>query len=157
MGYRGFDERRTEPVFPFGHGGSYTTFEWSEILLDAERIDVADLDASASVTVSLTVTNTGDRAGADVVQVYVHDVRSSRRRPPQELRAFDKVHLEPGATTTVRLALPQRAFATWDTVDQRWVVEPGEFEIRVAHSSRDVDARLVLDVTSSGTAPPAAG
>jgi beta-glucosidase len=157
MGYRGFDERRTEPVFPFGHGGSYTTFEWSEVVLDAEQIDVADLDAGASVTVSLTVTNTGERAGSDVVQVYVHDVRSSRRRPPQELRAFDKVHLGPGATTTVRLALPQRAFATWDTVDQRWVVEPGEFEIRVARSSRDVDTRLVLDVTSSGTAPPAAG
>ena len=156
MGYRGFDERGTEPVFPFGHGGSYTTFEWSDLVLDADAIDVADLETGGAVTVSLDVTNTGDRAGADVVQIYVHDVHSSRRRPPQELRAFDKVHLAPGETTTVRLALAHRAFATWDTVEQRWAVEPGEFEIRVARSSRDIEARLRLDVTSNRTAAPAA-
>ncbi len=156
MGYRGFDERDIDPTFPFGHGGSYTTFEWSEPALDVDRIDVTDLDGGGSVTASLTVTNIGERTGGDVVQVYVHDVQSTPRRPPQELRAFAKVHLAPGESAPVQLNLPQRAFATWDTREQRWVVEPGAFEVRVAHSSRDVHARLALEVTSSEPAPPTA-
>jgi len=100
---------------------------------------------------TLTVANTGPRAGADVVQVYVHDVASALRRPPQELKGFAKVHLAPGASEAVTITLPRRAFAAWDPASAAWVVEPGRFEVRVARSSRDVAAVLAVEVT----APPA--
>jgi beta-glucosidase len=149
MGYRGFDARGTEPAFCFGHGLSTTTFDWSTASLSTPSVDESELVDDAGVEVLLTVTNTGDRAGADVVQVYVTDVASSLRRPPQELKGFAKVHLEPGASTEVAITLPRRAFAAWDPAASDWVVEPGAFEVRVARSSRDVESVLALEVTGT--------
>ncbi len=158
LGHRGFDARDTEPAFPFGHGLSTTTFEWSAPTLDVDQVPVAGLSGrtalspdAAGVDVELTVTNTGPRAGADVVQVYVTDPESSLVRAERELRGFAKVHLAPGESKDVRIRLGRRAFAAWDPAsgdEGGWVVEPGRFLIRVARSSRDVHATLELEVTA---------
>ncbi|MFZ4517872.1 MAG: glycoside hydrolase family 3 protein [Microthrixaceae bacterium] len=162
MGYRGFDRRGVEPAFCFGHGGSYTTFDWGPPVADRASVDVADLDDGTEVVLRLPVRNTGGRAGSDVVQCYVADVASTLLRPEQELRAFAKVHLAPGEEQVVELRLGARAFAAWDpgvadtptaSGHGAWVVEPGAVELRVARSSRDVHAVVPLDIT--GPAPPA--
>jgi beta-glucosidase len=145
VGYRYYDSAGVEVAFPFGHGLSYTTFAWSQ--------PRAVLVGEATVEVSVTVTNTGRRVGSEVVQVYVHDVASTVFRPDQELRAFTKLHLGPGQARRVALRLDQRAFAFWAAAGPDWVVEPGEFEIRLGASSRDI--RAVLPVTID--APPVAG
>ncbi|HYL53783.1 MAG TPA: glycoside hydrolase family 3 C-terminal domain-containing protein, partial [Acidimicrobiia bacterium] len=132
VGYRWYDARDIEPRFPFGHGLSYTTFELGEPAWDG-------------VAVRLRITNTGALRGAEVVQCYVHDVESSVARPPQELKAFVKICLDPGESQEVALPLDDRAFAFWDTAAHGWTVEAGEFELRVGTSSRDI--RHVLTVT----------
>ena len=143
VGYRGHDAHGPDPLFCFGHGLSYTTFEYTNLAVDPPSPGQGD-----AVRVALDVTNSGGRAGAEVVQCYVHDVAASVARPPQELKAFARVHLEPGETRRVDLALDERAFAFWDDVAHGWTVEPGELEIRVGASSRDV--RLTSTVTVGG-------
>jgi beta-glucosidase len=101
------------------------------------------------VTVQVRVTNTGDRAGSDVVQVYVRDVESSVHRPDKELQGFAKVHLAPGEDTVVQLRLDRRSFAVWDVEAHDWLVEAGRFQIVVARSSIDVVAVLDHDVAST--------
>lgn len=147
MGYRGFDARGTEPAFCFGHGLSTTEFRWDEPSLSVSSCGLADLTDEGGVDVSVTLTNTGRRSGAEVVQVYVTDVSSTLRRPPQELKGFAKVHLEAGGTHTVTITLDRRAFAAWDAATNGWIVEPGSFVVRVARSSRDIVADLSLEVT----------
>ena len=146
MGYRGFEARGTEPAFCFGHGLGYTRFEWSDAALSRRSAAADGLD-DGPVEVRVTVTNTGDRRGAEVVQCYVHDEVSTLRRPEQELRSFAKVELDPGESATVSLTLSSRAFAAWDPAAAGWVVEPGRFEVRVAASSQDVRAALPLELT----------
>lgn len=151
MGYRGFDERGTDPAFCFGHGLTYTTFEWGPAHLDRESIDVVDLDGGGTVTASVVVTNTGDRAAAEVVQCYVTPAPSPVRRPRQELRGWGRVHLEPGESTTVAIELDRRAFARWRTGDDAgWFVDPGTHGIRLSRSSRDVVHELGLTVSAPG-------
>ncbi|CAN5570869.1 glycoside hydrolase family 3 C-terminal domain-containing protein [soil metagenome] len=147
MGYRGFDRSQIEPLFPFGHGLSYTTFAWGDASLSTGELALADLSSDAALTVSIDVTNTGDRAGAEVVQCYVHDVDSTLRRPDQELRGFAKVQLEAGQTATVQIPLTFRSFAAWNPETSEWTVEPGEFEIRVGASSRDRRDTVSVKVT----------
>jgi beta-glucosidase len=137
-GYRGFDARDIEPLFPFGHGLSYTSFSYGPLRLVAH-------DASAhTATVAVDVTNTGTRAGAEVVQLYVADHESRVARPPKELRAFTKLVIEPGRTATARFDLGPRAFAFWDPDTDVWAVEPGRFDLLVGSSSRDIRARTTL-------------
>lgn len=133
VGYRGFEAKDIASRFPFGHGLSYTSFVYGA--LDVER---AGEDGAVA---SVTVTNVGKRAGKEVVQLYVSDLQSTVKRPPKELKAFAKVSLEPDETTTVRFALPRRAFAFWD---EGWVVEPGVFELLCGSSSVDIRARAAL-------------
>lgn len=139
VGYRFHDTAGVPARFPFGHGGSYTTFEWSDVAVVVDGTDVR---------VSLTVTNTGSRPGSDVVQVYVRDVESSVRRPDKELKGFAKVHLAPGASEEVVIRLDRRAFAIWDVAAHDWLVEAGTFEIVVARSSADPVAEIAIDVAS---------
>ncbi|HEY5183533.1 MAG TPA: glycoside hydrolase family 3 C-terminal domain-containing protein [Actinomycetes bacterium] len=151
VGYRYYDSVAAEVLFPFGHGLGYTTFGYAGLDLGPAQVDDG---AELRVTVTVTVTNTGDRAGSEVVQLYVHDVESSVFRPEQELKAFAKVWLAPGESQAVTLDLDRRAFAVWDRQQHGWTVEPGRFEIRVGSSSRDIRARAVLEVASAGVELP---
>jgi beta-glucosidase len=136
VGYRWYDTRRIEPRFSFGHGLSYTTFALGDATWDGDEVRV-------------TVTNTGTRRGAEVVQVYVHDAEASVARPDQELKAFRKVWLDPGASATVSLPLDDRAFAFWDVDRHEWLVEAGDFELRIGTSSRDIRHRLRINIEGS--------
>jgi len=131
VGYRWYDARRIEPRFPFGHGLSYTTFAIEEPSWDGARVHVR-------------VTNTGAVRGAEVVQCYVRDVEATVARPPRELKAFAKVELDPGDSTEVTLTFDDRAFSFWDPAEHRWTLEPGEFELCIGTSSRDIHHRLVI-------------
>ena len=130
VGYRHFDTKKIEPQFAFGHGLSYTTFEYSGLKLALSP------GQSRQVELDLTVRNTGTRAGAEVVQVYVHDAQARVPRPEQELKAFQRVVLRPGESRPVRLVLNEKSFSYFDPARKAWVVEPGAFEIRVGSSSR---------------------
>ena len=143
IGYRWYDAHELEVSYPFGHGLSYTSFEYSDL-----EVSVLDVGEDPRVEVALTVTNTGARAGAEVVQVYVGDPVASVHRPVQELRGFEKVTVEPGASARVVLELDKRAFAYWHTALGHWVVEGGEFQLRVGSSSRDI--RLTETIILSG-------
>jgi beta-glucosidase len=137
VGYRHYDTHGVEPRFCFGHGLSYTSFEFSDVRASLVGVNVR---------VSLEVSNVGERAGQAVVQVYVRDIESSVERPSKELRAFEKVAVAAGEQRTVQLLLPPNAFAYWSIEKHDWLVEPGEFEILVGASSRDIrgSARITL-------------
>lgn len=139
VGYRAFDRTGIEPLFPFGHGLSYTTFAYENVRLDREEVRDGD-----SVTVRLDVVNTGDRSGSDVVQVYLSDLESSLLRPAKELKGFAKVRLGAGERREVAITLEPRAFQAWDPRVERWVAEPGEFAISVGWSSARIAAELPL-------------
>jgi beta-glucosidase len=147
MGYRGFDRSGTTPRWCFGHGLGYSRFEWSDAELSRSEVSIGELGEGAEVTVSVEVRNVGDRIAAEVVQCYVHDLEHSMARPDQELRGFAKVELEPSGTATVTIPLDQRSFAVWDPRAGDWHVEPGEFEVRIAASSREVRSTVRLVVT----------
>ncbi|MFM8354851.1 MAG: glycoside hydrolase family 3 C-terminal domain-containing protein, partial [Gammaproteobacteria bacterium] len=134
MGYRWYDSRGIEPLLPFGHGLSYTTFSWSGLTLAAD---------GAEVIASFEITNTGARPGAAVAQLYVTAPDAPVQRPLQELRGFAKPVLQPGERTRVELRLGPRAFAFWDITAGRFRAAPGRHEIRVGPSSRDLPLRAV--------------
>ena len=142
VGYRHTDRlKRDRVVFPFGHGLSYSTFT-----LGRPQTDGNDFNCQGVYTVNVPVTNTGDRSGAEVVQAYVHDVKSSLKRPEKELKAFSKVNVEPGETATVTLEFDKSAFAFFNPETQLWTVEPGKFEILVGNSSDNISARIPLEI-----------
>ncbi len=149
IGYRWYDAHRLPVAYPFGHGLSYTTFDYRDLALEVR----ADGD-EPQVVATLTVTNTGDRAGAETVQLYVTDPQAGVFRPEQELRAFAKVTLEPGERTTVSVTLGARAFAFWHSGAARWVVEGGEFGVRVGASSRDIRLTGSVTLTGQDVRPP---
>jgi len=136
LGYRHFDKSGIEPLFPFGFGLSYTTFAYRNLTVTPDKIS-----AGQKVTVTFEVTNTGKRTGAEVAQVYVSDVESSLPRPVKELKAFNKVWLKPGETKTLSFHLDQSALSFYDPKKNAWVAEPGEFEVLVGSSSRDIKLR----------------
>jgi beta-glucosidase len=138
VGYRHYDFKDVAPLFPFGHGLSYTTFEYGELRAPTTA------KVGQAIQVTLTVKNSGARAGKEVAQVYVRDVAASVARPPKELKGFHKLSLQLGETQTVTFTLDERAFAFYDAHAHRWMVEPGEFEILVGSSSRDVRARASI-------------
>jgi beta-glucosidase len=149
IGYRWYDSRHLEVAYPFGHGLSYTTFDWSDV-----SVEVHDDGPDAAVDVSVTVRNSGSRRGHEVVQVYVADPESAVFRPVQELKGFAAVDLQPGESTRVTVALDSRAFAWWHVGLGRWVVEPGDVEIRVAASSRDVRHTAVVRLAGEPVVEP---
>lgn len=151
VGYRGYDARSLEVAFPFGYGLSYTSFELSGLQV-ATTGSVADGTLAATVTV--TVTNTGERDGSHVVQVYVSDPVASVARPPRELKGFSKVHLAAGASTAVTIVLDQRAFSYWSEPLDRWVVEAGDFVVAVGDHSRDLPLTQTLTVEAPSVGAP---
>ena len=136
VGYRWYDARGIEPLFPFGHGLSYTPFAYSDIELSARQIDDRD-----GLTVSVNVTNAGDRSGREVVQLYVADPAASLKRPPRELKGFAKVSLAPGESRRVSFDLRARDFAFYHPRYADWIAESGVFDILVGASSRDIRLR----------------
>ncbi|MCP4963228.1 MAG: glycosyl hydrolase [Actinomycetia bacterium] len=152
VGYRWFDTVGLDVLFPFGHGLSYTDFGYGELRVQSSNdTDSEDFE----VEVSVTITNEGSRTGAEVVQLYVRDVEAGVARPDRELKAFDKIRLEPGESQPVTLKLDRRAFAFWD---DGWVVEAGDFEILVGASSRDIRSRATITVDSGrATSTPWSG
>lgn len=133
VGYRYYDKKKMKVMFPFGHGLSYTEFKYSNLVLSSKNIGDSDV-----LTVKVDVTNVGDRAGKEVVQLYVSDKVSTPIRPIKELKGFDKVELEPGETKTVTFELGRRAFAYYEPQIKDWYVESGEFEIMIGKSSADI-------------------
>ncbi len=142
VGYRYFDAKKIAPLFPFGYGLSYTTFQFSGLKITPAEADAA----TVKVTASLDVKNTGKSEGSEVVQLYVHDVKSSVVRPEKELKAFQKIELKPGEKKTVSFALTQYALSFYDVSKKKFVVEPGEFEILVGESSRDIRLKSRFEV-----------
>jgi beta-glucosidase len=133
VGYRWFEAREIEPLFPFGHGLSYTSFDYEDMNVSAERFS-----DSEGLTVTARITNTGKVSGKEIVQLSVADPVSSLQRPVKELKGFTKVSLEPGEGTTVRFTLTARDFSFYDSRQSRWVAESGEFEIVLGASSTDI-------------------
>jgi beta-glucosidase len=133
VGYRYFDANQVKPLFPFGHGLSYTTFGFSKLAVTGEP------SATGDVSVSFDVTNTGHRGGADVAQVYVGVPGSANLpEPPQQLKGFEKVTVQPGKSSHVTVTLNARAFAYWDDAAKGWAVTAGTFPIYVGDSSRNI-------------------
>lgn len=181
IGYRYHDSAGVAPLYPFGHGLSYTSFRYDGLVVEAlagapgespgapaaspggspsggsgeSGLSSArpvpsghDIDAGR-LRVRCRVTNTGDRAGAEVVQLYVHDPESSVYKPAQELKGFMKLRLEAGASAEAAFELDARAFAFWDRVSGSWQVEPGAYELRVGASSRDIRLSAQVELASS--------
>lgn len=148
VGYRYYDRKEMEVLFPFGHGLSYTTFAYSNLRLSAQRITDQD-----TLTATVTVTNTGSRAGKTVVQLYVGDPVSSVFRPVRELKGFEKVELQPGESRDVSFTLCKRAFAYWNTQLHDWYVESGDFTIEIGQSSRQIDVSTTVQVDSTASLP----
>lgn len=135
-GYRWYDTKHIEPLFPFGFGLSYTTFEYSKI-----NVATAGLSAGQAARVQFTLQNSGAVAGTEVVQLYVHDVEASVMRPLKELKGFKRVTLAPGEQQRVELTLNKQDLAFWDDASSAWKAEKGAFEIRIGASSRDIRLR----------------
>ncbi|HXY41089.1 MAG TPA: glycoside hydrolase family 3 C-terminal domain-containing protein, partial [Vicinamibacteria bacterium] len=133
VGYRGFDKRQLAPLFPFGFGLSYTTFEYADLRVDKPTVRPGD-----TVGVTVQVKNRGARAGAEVVQLYLKDVAASLDRPEKELKGFQRVELLPGQAKTVHFTLDQAAMSFFDPGRKAWVAEPGAFRVLVGASSRDI-------------------
>lgn len=141
MGYRWFESQNIEPLFPFGHGLSYTDFEISDLRLSSQSIA-----SDEAISVTVKVTNIGKRRGAEVVQLYVQDVQSSVPRPAKELQGFQKVFLEPNQARDVLLTLSQRDLAFWDIEANDWKAEPGTFKIHVGASLTDIRLTGAFDL-----------
>ena len=130
-----------DPLFPFGHGLSYTTFKYGKLKLSADKIK-----ADGEVSLSVDVKNTGKLAGDDVAQLYVHQEKSSVKLPVKELRGFQRITLQPGETKTVVLNLPAAKLAFWDETKHGFLVEPGVFDVMVGASSADIRAKSKIHV-----------
>lgn len=144
VGYRGVDVRGTDVSFPFGHGLSYTTFDYSDV-----SVTVGD-----DVVVTATVTNTGERSGSDVVQVYVGVPDSSVARAPRELKGFAKVRLDAGESRQVEVPVRRTDLAYWDTRIDTWVVERGTYRVEIGASSRDIRATRTVDIDGDEVSIP---
>jgi len=133
VGYRWFEEKDIKPLFAFGHGLSYTTFSYGDA-----KIDKSSLSGNGSVTVTVRVTNAGDREGAEVVQLYIADKESSLPRPKKELKGFEKVNLAPGASADVKFTITADALKFYDPETAGWKAEKGDFEALIGSASDDI-------------------
>lgn len=137
VGYRWADKENIKPVFAFGHGLSYTTFKIGKATADKTRMAQGD-----SISFTVSVTNTGSKAGSEVVQLYVRDCKSSLVRPYKELKAFKKVSLQPGETKQVKLTIGTDALSFFDDKAHKWTAEPGDFEALIGNSSDNLKQKV---------------
>jgi beta-glucosidase len=134
VGYRWFDEKDIDPLFPFGFGMSYTDFEYRNLQVNQQSFSSID----NIIHSTLEVENIGQHKGKEIVQLYYTDLDASVPRPPKELASFEKVELGPGETKTVELVLKAQDFAFYDIIGNGWNLEPGEFKLLVGSSSRNI-------------------
>lgn len=133
VGYRWFDTKRIKPLFPFGHGLSYTTFSYGKPVVNGK-----ELSAGETLTITVPVTNTGDREGAEIVQLYVSDVKAPVQRPAKELKGFRKINLAPGETQKVTFTVSPEDLAYFDAEAHQWVTHPGKYQAHIASSAADI-------------------
>ena len=145
VGYRWFDAHGQEPLFPFGHGLSYGEYEYGQVRADHDQ-------ATGAIPVTVQVTNTGARPGAEVVQLYVA-APPAAGQPPRQLKGFAKVRLDPGATTEVTLRLDPGDLAAYDEPSGTWVTHPGRYELLAGRSSRDIRGRATVELAASRGRP----
>ena len=141
VGYRWADKEKTKPLFPFGYGLSYTTFEYGEAVMNRKTIKGND-----RITVSIPITNTGMREGAEIVQLYIHDVKSTLPRPVKELKGFCKVQLAPGETKKAVFTICKNDLSFFDDTQHKWIAEPGAFEVLIAASATDIRSKLMFEL-----------
>lgn len=144
VGYRYYDKKKVDPLFPFGYGLSYTTFQLKDLAVSPAEMGQAD-----TATISIKVTNTGERAGAEVVQLYVRDVESRLVRPFKELKGFAKVHLQPGESQTITIPLTYKELAYFDDLKIKWVAEEGDFELLIGTSSTHIHDSATLKLSET--------
>jgi beta-glucosidase len=144
VGYRYYEKKKIAPLFPFGFGLSYTTFDYTRLRLSAESMGPED-----TLQVSIDIRNSGERRGKEIVQVYVRDIASTLHRPEKELKAFRKIQLEPDECQTVTVPLTRDELAYYDDLGRAWVAEAGEFEVLVGASSQDIRARATFMLTGT--------
>jgi len=150
VGYRYYDEKGIKPLFPFGHGLSYTTFEYSDLSVSSEEFTDKD-----KLIVTMKIRNTGSVRGKEVVQLYVSDPESRLQRPEKELKHFTKISLEPGEQKELSFELNERDFACYDPKRERWIAESGEYQLWLGSSSRDIRLRKKLQLHSTQQVPVA--
>lgn len=148
VGYRYYDKKKMAVRWPFGHGLSYTTFEYSNV-----RVSADVLNDGGTVTVYADIKNTGDRAGREVVQLYVADRTGTAGRPEKELKGFAKVALEPGETKTVELSVDARSLSWYSEALGGWYAAPGRYELLVGHSSRDIRGAAAVEFRTEKLLP----
>lgn len=145
VGYRYYDRAGIDVLFPFGYGLSYTSFEYSDMEVKGENTDI---------TVSVKIRNTGKRAGAEVVQLYVRDRQTAVHRPLKELKGFEKIYLKEGESKTVSFSLNKRSFAYYDVNTRDWQLQGGEYDIMIGKSSRDMVLSQILKLEGTAHAHP---
>ncbi|MBD3256507.1 MAG: glycosyl hydrolase [Candidatus Lokiarchaeota archaeon] len=133
VGYRHFDKEDIEPLFPFGFGLSYTSFEYKNLRLNKEKISADEV-----LEISLDISNIGERAGADIIQLYLQDLECSSERPPKELKGFQKHYLNPGETKSITFSLQSEDLKFYSDKENRWMVEDGKFNLLIGASSSDI-------------------
>lgn len=141
VGYRWADKEKIQPLFPFGHGLSYTTFAYGKPSADKKT-----MNADETITFTVNVKNTGTREGQEVVQLYISDKKSSLPRPVKELKGFKKVKLAPGEEKTIALTIDKKALSYFDDAKHEWVAEPGKFEAIIGSSSRDIKGIIPFEL-----------
>ncbi len=137
VGYRWHEKQKIEPLFCFGHGLSYTTFEYGKVTADKKEMTSSD-----KITFTVYVKNTGTREGAEIVQLYISDLKSSLPRPVKELKGFEKISLQPGENIKVEFTVDKSDLSFFDSARHEWVAEPGEFEAIIGASSSDVKGKI---------------
>ena len=147
VGYRWFDAKKIKPLFPFGYGLSYTAFAFGKSVVEASVND--------TVSIRVPVTNNGAREGSEVVQLYVHDNAPSLPRPPNELKAFEKLRLATGETREATLTVRAQHLAYWSVADKAWKVRAGRYEARIGDSSADLPLTVGLEYDGSTLKPAA--
>ena len=141
VGYRWADKEKIKPLFPFGHGLSYTTFTYSKPAADKKTMTADD-----TISFTVNIKNTGTYEGQEIVQLYISDKKSSLPRPLKELKAFQKVKLAPGEEKTVTLTIDKKALSFFDDARHEWVAEPGKFEAMIGSSSRNIKGTIVFEL-----------
>ncbi|HKK66736.1 MAG TPA: glycoside hydrolase family 3 C-terminal domain-containing protein, partial [Bacteroidales bacterium] len=136
VGYRWHDKEKIKPLFSFGHGLSYTNFEYGKVSSDKK-----ELTADGEITFTVSVKNAGNRDGAEIVQLYISDLKSSLARPVKELKGFEKVWLKPGETKEVSITIDKKALSFFDDKKHEWIAEPGKFEALIGASSTDIKSK----------------